>query len=109
MTRRRIYETAEEQAAARRARDRGYKARKYWAQKLATIGTLDGRVKLQDEACDPRPPPELIMERDFRSDLIAAMSSGEQVTSIPPRVYAGDYYHRAWHYQRRFAQGRAIG
>jgi len=105
MPARRIYETAEEQAAARRARDRGYKAKKYWAQKLASLGRLDGRAKLQDEACEPRPPPELVMERDFRFDLIAAMPSGEQLTSTPPRVYAGAYYRKAWHYQRRFAKG----
>ena len=98
------YFTDEERSAARRARDKGYKAKKYWAQQLIMAGP-DGRVKLQEEACEPRPPPELIMERDFRFELISLMSSGEQISSIPPNAYSSAYYAKAWKFQRDFARG----
>ncbi len=51
-----------------------------------------------------RPPIELLLERDFRFDMINEMSDGDQITGVPPRLYSSAYYLRAWKYQRHFAR-----
>ncbi len=104
----RKYATQEESAEAKRLRDITY-----WHErraKLRSQGLLPVR-QVQFGPVNPyceeivRPPREVLAERDFRYELISAMSAGEQHTSTPPIGYSAHYYMTAWRHQRRLARG----
>ncbi len=88
------YATYEDYLAAKRERNRAER------RLDAEIGRIHG-----NDVEQPRPPPEVLAERDFRYELISAMSAGEQHTSTPPVGYSAHYYLTAYRHQRRLARG----
>lgn len=84
------YFSEEEKAAARRARDLVYKKRKYWAQKAVLLSDGASRVTLQDEASDPRPPVEVVLEHELRCQLAAVHNSTTVVVGDLTSFLNGD-------------------
>ncbi len=50
-----------------------------------------------------RPPYEVLMERDYRFELLGARSVGGQIFGDPPLGYAAAYTAQAWGMQQWFA------
>ncbi len=52
-----------------------------------------------------RPPIELLLERDYRLELLGSVSLSAMIGGDPPPSYSANYYNHAWRIQRRFARG----
>ncbi len=52
-----------------------------------------------------RPPIELLLERDYRVELLGSLSLSAVISGDPPPSYSANYYNHAWRIQRRFARG----
>lgn len=96
----RIYATEEERIAAKRIRDlQSWHRRK----KQKPRQTMPGPVNPNCEEI-VRPPPEVLLERDFRYEQISTMTATDVMMSQLPSSYAGAYYQMAWRFQRYFAR-----
>lgn len=78
-------------------------SKKRLARRAARVGKPLLGHGFKEEPVSPRPPREVLEERDFRYELPAEWG-------CPPTKYAGrpGYYVMAWRVQRRFLMGQRV-
>lgn len=92
----------EGQRALRRASRARWRVRDRGAERAAFDGH-GSRIEFHEQAPDPRPPVELLMERDHRIAVMSTMAIGRSLCGDPPPGYWPEYYVTAWRNQRAFA------
>ena len=106
-----IYFSHEQMLEVKRARDREFyaanRARLNADRREKRGAPIRGRYQIIHDVQETpvRPPPEVLMERDYRAELMKYLSPSSVHFGDPPTIYAACYPGKAIKQQLAFAMG----